>query len=82
MSQTADFEDNISDIRNEVAINDNDPNDFLTNVAIMTQLESHDKINYALLYGFYLRDRSSEGHTIGQLVDRMWYDALYDKYQE
>jgi len=76
MSKNADFEEKISKFKNEADFEGNDLSETAKNIYILSQLEEADLINYAVLYGFYLKERNPADEMLHNVVDRMWYDHL------
>jgi len=49
------------------------------NIYIMSSLEEADLPNYAILYGFYLKEKSKHNPFVSEIVDRLLYDHLMEK---
>lgn len=79
MSSKADFEKIISSLRTEV----NGAAQGISNIGeaiyIMSSLEESGLVNYAILYGFHLKEKYPNDATIIDLTDRIWYDQLLNR---
>ena len=76
MSNGADFEEKISGLKSEADYEGNSLGETARNIYILSQLEEEGLINYAVLYGLYLRSAYPSDDILGNVVDRLWYDHL------
>ena len=79
MSTTADFESIISVLKNDIQNLGKDSDELSQNIYIISSLEETDLPNYAILYGFYLKEKSKDNPFVSDIVDRLLYDHLMEK---